>query len=95
MDCRQIRDTIAECNIEMHKKKGRKGPVKCIFFCFYQPLCDTFEWFNVVVLRSCEIRLTKKTCKMPLYSSVVYLHSIGFICNRMLYDGTVYNLSID
>lgn len=60
MDCRQIRDTIAECNIEMHKKKEGTGPVKCIFFCFNQPLRDTFEWFNVVVLRSCEIRLTKK-----------------------------------
>lgn len=31
---------------------------------------------------------------MLLYSSNVYLHSISLICNGMLYDGTVYNLSI-
>lgn len=51
----------------------------------------------VVVLKICELRLTKIVQnKIPLYSSNVYLHSISLICNRMLYnDGTVYNLSIE
>lgn len=39
MYCRQIRNTIAECKIEMHKKKEEDRDLKGVYFCCFI-ICD-------------------------------------------------------
>lgn len=68
------------------------GFVKCIFFALFL----TIMWYFWTVSMLCWglvklVDVQKCLCN----SSVVYLHSISLICNRTLYDGTVYNLSVD
>lgn len=33
--CRQIKDTIAECNIEMHKKHQENRDTRDVYFCCF------------------------------------------------------------
>lgn len=78
MYCRQIRDTNAECKMEMHKKDLE-------VFLFFAVL----SWCVVIrsklflmssFWKSCESSRNKKRTKPSLYSSSEYLHSVRLMC---------------